>query len=245
MVTRRLLALASCGVAAVGLAACEGGGDGTPTGADMIAGKQAFVQKCGSCHVLSRAGTKGNVGPNLDEAFREALSDGFGRGGVRGIVAHQIDTPARLPKTSKVYMPADLVKGDRVHDVAAYVAYAAARKGKDTGLLGSAVKPAGAGKPVAAKGGKLAIPADPTGQLAYITKQATAPAGQLEIDSVNKSTVPHDIAVEGNGVNEKGPEVSGGKTSKINVSLKPGKYTFFCTVQGHREGGMEGTLTVK
>ena len=98
---------------------------------------------------------------------------------------------------------------------------------------------------MAAKGGVLALPADPNGQLAYITKQASAPAGPLEIDSKNAASIPHDIALEGSGVKEQGKIVQGGATSKINVTLKPGKYTFFCTVPGHRAGGMEGTLTVK
>ena len=47
--------------------------------ADVIAGKQLFVSKCGSCHTLARAGTKGTVGPNLDEAFRQSIGDGMGR----------------------------------------------------------------------------------------------------------------------------------------------------------------------
>ncbi len=104
---------------------------------------------------------------------------------------------------------------------------------------------AGAGKPVAAKNGKLEMPADPNGQLAYVSKKATAPAGKLEIDSKNAATIPHDIVLEGNGVNEKGPVVKGGGVSKITADLKPGTYTYYCSVPGHREGGMEGKLTVK
>jgi uncharacterized cupredoxin-like copper-binding protein len=142
-------------------------------------------------------------------------------------------------------MPANVVTGKLAEDVAAYVASAAARPGKDEGLLAVAVQQAGAGKPVAAKGGKLMIPADPTGQLAYITKKATAPAGKLTIESKNEASIPHDIALEGSGVNAKGKTVQNGATSTISVTVKPGKYTFYCTVQGHRQAGMEGTLTVK
>ena len=138
-----------------------------------------------------------------------------------------------------------LVEGKLAKDVAAYVASVASLSGKDTGRLGSAVAAAGAGKPVAAKGGKLEMPADPGGQLAYITKVATAPAGPLEIDSKNASGTPHDIAIEGNGVNEKGEIVQDGGVSKITANLKPGEYTYYCSVPGHREGGMEGKLTVK
>jgi plastocyanin len=139
------------------------------------------------------------------------------------------------------------VKGKDATDVAAYVAFAASRPGKDTGALANAVQAAGGGPPIAAKAGKLDIPADPAGQLAYVTKQATAPVGALVVSSTNKSSTPHDIAVQGPGLPEKGgPVVSNGKTSVVPaITFKPGKYTFFCTVPGHRQAGMQGTLTVK
>jgi plastocyanin len=239
----RILALTACCVLAGGLSACSG--DDPPADADLVAGKKAFVEKCGSCHVLARAGTKGTQGPNLDEAFRQALRDGFGRGTIRGAVHSQIIHPAMVPTKSPAYMPANLVKGELAEDVAAYVAASVSMSGKDEGLLASAVPLAGAGKPVVASGGTLQIPADPTGQLAYITKQASAPAGSLKVESKNESTIPHDIALEGGGVNAKGKVVQGGGISSFSVKVKPGKYQYYCTVSGHREGGMEGTLTVK
>ncbi len=242
-ISKTLITLAAGASLATALSAC--GTDAVPRNADLIAGKQAFVKSCGSCHVLNRAGSKGAQGPNLDEAFRMALSEGFGRDTVRGVVYQQIVHPARLPKDSPAYMPPKLVEGKAAHDVAAYVASVASLPGKDTGRLGAAVAAAGAGKPVAAKNGKLEMPADPSGQLAYITKVATAPAGALEIDSKNESSTPHDIALEGNGVDEKGETVQGGGISKVSATLKPGKYTYYCTLPGHREGGMLGELTVK
>jgi len=240
---RTLITLAAGATLATALSAC--GTDAVPADADLIAGKKAFVKSCGSCHVLNRAGTKGIQGPNLDDAFARSILDGLGRDTVRGVVFTQINYPARLRPDSPVFMPAKLVEGKLAKDVASYVASVASLPGKDTGRLGSAVAAAGAGKPVAAKGGKLDMPADPSGQFAYITKVASAPAGQLEIDSKNESTTPHDIAIEGNGVNEKGETVQGGGISKISVSLKPGEYTYFCSLPGHREGGMLGKLTVK
>jgi mono/diheme cytochrome c family protein len=239
----RLLGLAACSLLAGGLSACEN--DNVPKHADLIAGKKAFVQKCSSCHVLARADAKGTQGPNLDDAFRQALSEGFGRDTIHGVVFDQIRHPAKVRKDSPAYMPPKLVTGKLAFNVASYVAAVAARPGKDEGKLATAVQAAGAGKPVAAKNGKLEIPADPNGQLAYLTKKASAPAGQLEIDSKNDASIPHDIAIEGNGVNDKGEVVQGGGVSKINANLKAGTYKFFCTVPGHREGGMEGTLTVK
>jgi mono/diheme cytochrome c family protein len=239
----RLLGLAACGSMALGLTACEN--DNVPRDADLVAGKKAFVQKCGACHVLNRAQTKGTQGPNLDDAFRQALKDGFGRDTVHGVVFDQIRHPADVPESSPAYMPPKLVTGKTAFDVASYVASVASRPGKDEGKLATAVAAAGSGKPVAAKGGKLLMPADPNGQLAYISKQATAPPGPLQIDSKNASSTPHDIGLEGNGVDEKGEVVQNGGTSTINVTVKPGKYTYYCSVPGHREGGMTGTLTVK
>lgn len=121
---------------AAGLGACES--DNADPNADLIAGKKAFAEKCGSCHALERVGTTGATGPDLDDAFRQALADGFGRGTIRGVVADQIKFPADVPEDSPAYMPADLVEGRLVGDVAAYVAMVAARPGEDKGKLATA-----------------------------------------------------------------------------------------------------------
>jgi mono/diheme cytochrome c family protein len=100
---------------------------------DLSTGKALFTQKCGSCHALERAGTQGQTGPDLDDSFRTALSDGFNRDTVKGIVEDQILHPRRNSQ-----MPAGLVKGQDAEDVAAYVAYAADRRGEDQGALAQA-----------------------------------------------------------------------------------------------------------
>jgi mono/diheme cytochrome c family protein len=100
---------------------------------DLSNGKALFTQDCGTCHVLGRAGTQGTTGPDLDAAFRTALSDGMNRETVEGIVHRQILHPRRGS-----VMPAGLVKGEDAQDVAAYVGYAAARMGEDTGALAQA-----------------------------------------------------------------------------------------------------------
>jgi cytochrome c oxidase subunit 2 len=121
------------GALAVLLSACSA----TPTpSANLIVGKQQFVAKCGACHVLSRAGTAGTVGPNLDEAFRAAVREAHGRSAIRGVVEHQIEYP-----NTHGAMPANLVHGTTVGDVAAYVAHVAAAPGEDLGLLALATKP--------------------------------------------------------------------------------------------------------
>lgn len=122
-----LLAALAAALIALPLGAC---GRGDP---DLENGKAAFVEKCGSCHTLGRAGTAGTQGPNLDKAFQTALADGMDRDTVQGIVHHQILYPR-----SDSQMPAKLVKGEDAKDVAAYVGASAARTGDDTGRLASA-----------------------------------------------------------------------------------------------------------
>jgi len=95
-----------------------------------------------------------------------------------------------------------------------------------------------------AQNGTLDIPVAASG-LAYKFADATADAGQLTIKSENPQSTPHNIAIEGNGADDKGKIVASGGVSEFNADLKPGDYTFFCSVPGHREGGMEGKLTVK
>ena len=82
------------------------------------------------------------------------------------------------------------------------------------------------------------------GGLAYKFADAEAEAGSVQITSENPQTVDHNIAVDGNGVDEKGPVVQQA-VSEVTVDLEPGEYSFYCSVPGHREGGMEGKLTVK
>jgi len=248
--TVRGLALSACVVGAAALFAGCGSSSFADRGDNTINGKQLFVAKCGACHVLNRAGTKGVTGPNLDQAFARAREDGFASTTFEGIVHRQIGQPARRaqvdPATGKVLplMPANLVTGEDARDVAAYVASAAAKGGKDQGALAS-IGAAEAKGTAQEKNGKLEIPADPNGALAYVFANAQASAGQLEIDSKNDSSVQHDIAIEGNGVDEKGEVVSNGGVSKISADLKAGEYTFYCSVTGHRQAGMEGKLTVK
>jgi uncharacterized cupredoxin-like copper-binding protein len=58
-------------------------------------------------------------------------------------------------------------------------------------------------------------------------------------------SLPHGIAIEGKGVDKDGNVVQPGGTSTVTVALKPGTYTYYCPVPGHRKAGMEGTLTVQ
>ena len=231
-----MAALAASGALLVGLLASGCGRSHEP---DLANGKELFVQKCASCHVLERANARGIVGPNLDEAFDTARREGFTKDTVYGVVHRQI---ANVRRNSA--MPANLVEGTDAKDVARYVAEVAGQPGEDRGILASAGKPKVSKKPVQAKNGLLAIDADPTGALAFSAVSAIAEAGQVQFQMKNEASVPHNIAVR-NGSETKGPIVGQGGTSKFSADLKAGKYTFFCSVPGHEDGGMKGNLTVK
>jgi plastocyanin len=232
-------------VAAGTVAGC----DLTDEGTNLVNGKQKFVEACGRCHALARAGTTSPIGPNLDNAFERARQDGFGESTFEGLVRAQIASPnprpSRDPETGDVLepMPPDLVKGDDAEDVAAYVASAAARPGEDGGRL--AQVGGGPEGTAEAEGGVLEIPADPSGATFFTFADAQAPAGPLDVRSPNESNVPHNIAIDGGGVDEEGPVVQDGGVSELQVDLQAGEYSFYCSVPGHREGGMEGTLTVE
>jgi plastocyanin len=95
----------------------------------------------------------------------------------------------------------------------------------------------------AAGGTTLELGADPGGAFAFDKDTLEAPAGTITIHLTNPASIPHNVGVEGNGVEEVSDNVTDGDVS-LTVELEPGEYTFFCDVPGHREGGMEGTLTV-
>jgi plastocyanin len=95
-------------------------------------------------------------------------------------------------------------------------------------------------------GSTVKFEADPGGELAYTTTEASATAGKVTIDFNNPQTLTHDVAIEDSSGKEVGKtDLIGKEETSATVNLKPGTYTYFCTVPGHREAGMEGTLTVK
>lgn len=94
--------------------------------------------------------------------------------------------------------------------------------------------------------GALEIKADPGGALAYIPPNLDGKAGKITVDFTNDSPLPHDIVFDGPDGKEVGKtSVFTGGSETAEFDAKPGAYTFYCSVPGHREGGMEGTLTVK
>ena len=76
-------------------------------------------------------------------------------------------------------------------------------------------------------------------------KDATAKAGKVTIDVKNDGAIVHNLNVEGNGIAEKKTaDLQPGSNAKLTLNLKPGKYEMYCSIDGHRASGMEGTITV-
>lgn len=148
-VTRVARAAVPAALAAAAIAVSGCTNSGSQDSADLVNGKQQFAAKCGSCHTLARAGTKGVTGPNLDEAFAVSRGEGWGADSIRGVVLGQILYPGK-----GFAMPANLVTGDDAEDVAAYVAASAGVPGKDEGILATAVQ-AASGPQANTAGGKL------------------------------------------------------------------------------------------
>jgi plastocyanin len=103
----------------------------------------------------------------------------------------------------------------------------------------------------AAKGGthatKVALSADPTGALKFSTKQLSTTPGNITVAFTNKSSTPHDVTITGDGNKKLGAtEQITGSSANLNLKdVKAGTYTFFCSVPGHEQAGMKGTLTVR
>lgn len=119
--------------------------------------------------------------------------------------------------------------------------------GNDSGGDASS-SPSKPSKPPASSGaGTVQVSADPNGKFAFDKNKLTAHAGKVTLDMKNPSSagITHGIAVEGKGVDKDGAVVGPGKSSTVTVTLKPGKYEFYCPVPGHKAGGMDGTLTVQ
>jgi mono/diheme cytochrome c family protein len=115
---RWLLGASIAAAGLVGLTGCD-----LQENADLDRGEQLFTQKCGTCHALTGAGTNATVGPNLDTAFAQARASGMDQDTVEGVVESQIENPRPAsPDQVDVYMPPNLVEGDDLADVAAYVA---------------------------------------------------------------------------------------------------------------------------
>lgn len=124
--------------------------------------------------------------------------------------------------------------------------------GSDDGGGGGAAPtstPAGNGGSSTSSGGSASstvkVAADPSGQLRYTTKSLQATAGKDTIDFTNDAAIPHDVVIEQNGKTLGKTKTITDSSTSTTVNLEPGTYTYYCSIPGHRDAGMEGTLTVK
>jgi plastocyanin len=93
-------------------------------------------------------------------------------------------------------------------------------------------------------GATIPLAAD-VSDLAYDKASLSSKPGKVTIDFTNPSALEHDVAIEADGNEIAGSELIAESETSVSTELAAGTYTFFCTVPGHREAGMEGTLTVK
>jgi plastocyanin len=120
---------------------------------------------------------------------------------------------------------------------------AATQPAASTGASTTTTTPVSSPSPRGA-GSSLKLAANPSGALSYSTKQLSARAGRVTITMTNMSPLEHNLTVaQGSTVVGATPTFRGGART-LTLNLKPGTYTFYCSVPGHRQGGMEGTLTV-
>jgi uncharacterized cupredoxin-like copper-binding protein len=229
------------------------------------AAAQVFNQRCGGCHTLSYAGTHGSAanprtaeninGPNFDvRCERPAIRVlyAIANGGFEG-----------------AYMPQNVVVGSQARQVALFVSRFAGRESVNEPApgvkpcvdrpIGTLPPPGGAGSqsssssssapaPTASVGNTLQLAADPTGALKFSASKLTAPkAGKVTIVFTNESPLPHNVTLQ-QGTNGKvighTPTFAKGKHTLV-LNLSAGTYTYYCSVPGHRQAGMVGTLTVK
>ena len=117
--------------------------------------------------------------------------------------------------------------------------------GSDSSSSGSGSSGGSSSSSSSGGGSTLALAADPGGALKFDKTSLKAKAGSVTIDFTNDSSLPHDVKLEGPGVDGEGTDTITGSSTSVTLDLQPGEYTFFCSVDGHRAAGMEGKLVVK
>ncbi len=141
--SRTVRAAIALGALLAAVAAGCGETVGYSEGGDRVAGRELFIEGCGSCHTLADAGTTAQIGPNLDYAFLQSRKDGLGESTIQQVVRGQIAYPVTDPPVEGAAgMPADIFTGQDADDVAAYVASVA---GLDVDEDGKPDAPAGGG----------------------------------------------------------------------------------------------------
>jgi plastocyanin len=128
-------------------------------------------------------------------------------------------------------------------------ANAAAEKGEEDSVPAEGKSSQGSAEggqkaPVSGPGGTLKLAASPT-ELAFDTTELSSEPGEVTIDFENPAALEHNVAIEKEGEKIAESETIANGSTSVTANLAPGTYTFLCTIPGHAEAGMEGTLTVK
>jgi uncharacterized cupredoxin-like copper-binding protein len=159
-----------------------------------------------------------------------------GRTGERAVIGISVALAAAAVATAVITASTEKPENKRVVEAGAVKPSAAAPKVAAAG--GTAAPPA------ASAGTPLALAADPTGNLRFDKKTLSAKAGKVTIDFTNKSQLGHDVVVAKGATKIGGTPIITNSKASLKVNLKPGQYVFYCSVPGHRQAGMQGTLTV-
>ncbi len=198
-------------------------------------GGQVFTSAgCGTCHTLAAAGSTGETGPDLNEF----LAPDDTTEAVEGMI---VDPNAEIAEGYAAnVMPttySQTLSKTEVHQLTEFLVATTPAQPNPKPKSSSGVAATGAGE-------TLHLAADAT-QLAFDEQELTSKSGRVTIDFENPAPIEHDVAIEQDGkLIAKTPLISEGKAS-VSAELKPGTYTFVCTVPGHAEAGMEGTLVVR
>jgi len=213
----------------------ENGGAATRGNSQTEAGGQVFASNgCGSCHTFKAANSTGTTGPDLNEY----LAPDDGKPEIEEMI---VDPEAEIAKGYPAnVMPQNYGRSLDPEELQQLVDFLYSNSPAGEGKTQQGTSGPAASGP----GGTLKLAASPN-ELAFDTTSLTTKVGEVTIDFENPAALEHDVKIEQNGKQIGGTETIRESKTTATVELSPGTYTFYCSVPGHREAGMEGTLVVK
>ena len=239
-------------IAALAVSACSSQSIKLAKDSPYRQGAQLFLTHCSGCHSLALVGADGSASSVQGRLRTQAPNFNFRKEGY-ACVLYAIENGG----FSGEIMPQDIVVGPQAKAVARFLAKFAGREAQTTPTVGGSAScgsganpvtppPAPAPPPPKVTNHPLALAANPTGLLAYDAKTLVASSSKVTIDFANRSPVPHNVTIANSAGKVEGATktFTGGSTT-LSLNLPPGTYTFYCSVPGHEQAGMKGTLTVR